>query len=97
METKLLSQQGKANKLMELEFVEASDTVLPVTNDKLRRSLYREAEAYLRDKDGVSEGVPIQRLARILAAAQSLVHCRPLTEGTRFKSLLVLGGATVTP
>ncbi|KAI0233898.1 hypothetical protein LSAT2_015868 [Lamellibrachia satsuma] len=63
METKLLSQQGKANKLMELEFVEASDTVLPVTNDKLRRSLYREAEAYLRDKDGVSEGVPIQRLA----------------------------------
>ena len=67
MESKLLSQQSKAsNKLMEMEFVEASDTVLPVTNDKLRRTLYREAEVYLRDKDGGSEGVPIQRLARIL-------------------------------
>ena len=72
MESKLLSQQSKAsNKLMEMEFVEASDTVLPVTNDKLRRTLYREAEVYLRDKDGGREGVPIQRLARILDNRES--------------------------
>ena len=77
MESKLLSQSGKAtSKLMELEFVEASDTILPVTNDKLRRSLYKEAEAYLVDKDGNSEGVPIQRLSRILTTANVCVHSR---------------------
>ena len=71
MESKLLSQSGKAtSRLMELEFVEASDTILPVTNDKLRRSLYKEAEAYLLDKDGNSDGVPIQRLSRILKSNQ---------------------------
>ena len=73
-----MSQHGKVtSRLMELEFVEASDTILPVTNDKLRRSLYKEAEAYLLDKDGNSEGVPIQRLSRILTTDNVGVPCFP--------------------
>lgn len=68
MENKLLMTPGKElNCMTEAEFVESSDTVLGVVNDKLRKRLFSEANAYVQLKDGMTNGVPILRLARILA------------------------------
>ena len=52
--------------MTEDEFVEASDTILQVPNDKLRRRLYRESLIYVMNKDGIQGGIPVLRLARIL-------------------------------
>ena len=67
MEAKLLGHPGKEPEIMtEEEFVEASDTILQVPNDKLRRRLYRESLVFVSNKDGVQGGIPVLRLARIL-------------------------------
>ncbi len=52
--------------MTEQEFVESSDPVLQVVNEKLRLRLYREAEAYVTKKDGLENGVQVYHLARIL-------------------------------
>jgi hypothetical protein len=54
------------NSMTEAEFVEASDTALGVVNDRLRKKLFKEARLYVCDKDDITDGVPILRLARIL-------------------------------
>ena len=48
------------------------DSILPLTNDKLRKRLFLEAEKAVR-MDGTENVVPIMRLARILMF--SVVRC----------------------
>jgi len=60
-------QAGKTPALSEREFKEAIDNILPLTNDKLRRRLFFEAEKMMR-KEGTTNNVSVMRLARILYA-----------------------------
>jgi len=75
MESKLLSTPGQELSAMtEAEYVEASDHILGVVNDKLRKRLYSEGLAYVTSKDGATEGVPVVRLARILVGVMITAH-----------------------
>ncbi|ELU04076.1 hypothetical protein CAPTEDRAFT_225603 [Capitella teleta] len=78
MENKLLMTPGKEfNCMTETEFVESSDTALGVVNDKLRKRLFTEAQLYVANKDGVTNGVPILRLAQITSYL-GLLHIAPV-------------------
>ena len=55
-----------ANFMTEVEYAESADAVLAVSNDRLRRRLFFESQIYVMVKDGMDEGVPVLRLARIL-------------------------------
>ena len=67
MEAKLLQNPGRnAGYMNESEFTEATDQILAVPNSQLRKSLFKEAEAYVVNKENITEGVPTLRLARIL-------------------------------
>lgn len=59
------SPDTKQPSMSEKEFKEAIDNILPLTNDKLRRRLFFESEKMMR-KEGLTNSVPIMRLARIL-------------------------------
>ena len=70
MENKLIPYQNPENKqpsMTEKEFKEAIDNILPMSNDKLRKRLFYEAEKMIR-KEGITDIVPVMRLARILFA-----------------------------
>ena len=56
-----------ANFMTEVEYAESADAVLAVSNDRLRRRLFFESQIYVMVKDGMDEGVPVLRLARILS------------------------------
>ncbi|XP_052771420.1 uncharacterized protein LOC128211061 isoform X2 [Mya arenaria] len=68
MENRLMpfhtQQAGKQAALSEREFKEAIDNILPLTNNKLRRRLYFEAEKMGR-REGLSNSVSVMRLAQI--------------------------------
>ena len=69
MENKLLNTPGKESGMMtEAEYSDSSDACLSIVNDSLRRKLFRESQAYVQEKDKLNGGVPVLRLARILAA-----------------------------
>ena len=68
MENKLLNNPGKESSLMsENEFCDSSDAFLSIVNDTLRKKLYRESQVFVQEKDKQHSGVPVLRLARILA------------------------------
>lgn len=67
MEHRLMPFQSPDTKqpsMSEKEFKEAIDNILPLTNDKLRRRLFFESEKMMR-KEGLTNSVPIMRLAQI--------------------------------
>ncbi|KAL4231540.1 hypothetical protein ACF0H5_009121 [Mactra antiquata] len=67
MENRLMPFQSPDSKqpvMSEKEFKEAIDNILPLTNDKLRRRLYFEAEKMTR-KEGTGNSVPVMRLSQI--------------------------------
>jgi len=68
----LASHCNEGDCMTEDEFTDASDHILGVPDLKLRRHLYRQSEKYILYKDGISGGVPIHRLSRILFFAISL-------------------------
>lgn len=77
MEHKLMPFQSPDSKqpaMSEKEFKEAIDNILPLTNDKLRRRLYFEAEKMVR-KEGIGNSVPVMRLSRILLLLKLLCLC----------------------
>lgn len=68
MENRLVpfqTHESKQPSLTECEFKEALDSILTVSNDKLRRRLFFESEKFMQ-KEGMANNVPIMRLARIL-------------------------------
>lgn len=68
MENRLVpfqTHESKQPSLTEREFKEALDSILTVSNDKLRRRLFFESEKFMQ-KEGMANNVPIMRLARIL-------------------------------
>ena len=70
MENRLMPFQNPDSKqplMSEKEFKEAIDHILPLSNDKLRKHLFYEAEKMVR-KEGITNAVPVMRLARILVA-----------------------------
>ena len=58
-------QTVEGGQLNEKEFKDALESLLPLSNERVRRRLYMQAEKAVR-WDGVIGAVPIMRLARIL-------------------------------
>lgn len=57
---------GDADIFTEQEFLDATDSILDVPDEKLRSRLFEEARVYVKQKEGIQDGVPVARLARIL-------------------------------
>ncbi|RUS88807.1 hypothetical protein EGW08_003437 [Elysia chlorotica] len=65
LENKLVPyQSSESGQLTEREFREALDSLLPLSNERVRRRLFMQSERAVR-WDGVLNGVPIMRLAQI--------------------------------
>lgn len=67
MESLLVSQPGVDPSYMtESEFITAASEQVLTVYDRLQRHLFKEAIAYVTQLDGIHDGVPVLRLARIL-------------------------------
>src|SRR6218665_2064280 len=72
MESLLVSQPGvNPSYMTESEFLTAANELVLTVYDRLQRHLFKEAVAYVTQLDGIPDGVPILRLARILDGIRS--------------------------
>lgn len=80
MEGKLLQFPSQESGMTESEFNEGVEHLVPISNEKLKRILYWEAEAHVQ-MDGLTEVVPVMRLAQI-ASYLALQQIAPIIKQT---------------